>query len=92
LGIDAEILPIRAVTITDNSIDDAQTVLMTQKCVIKPLPTEELTRLFHLEKMHCFKLLDKRVKARTFERQNMELHIRVAILNRFTSLGNPVTI
>jgi Transposase DDE domain len=43
-------------------------------------------------KMHCFKLLGERLKARTFERQNTELHIRVAILNKFTKLGNPVTI
>lgn len=35
-------------------------------------------------KMHCFKCLGKRVTARTFERQVVELHIRVALLNRFS--------
>jgi hypothetical protein len=42
-------------------------------------------------KMHCFKRLGDRVMARTFERQNTELLIRVSILNRFTDLGTPVT-
>lgn len=43
-------------------------------------------------KMHCFKRLGERVMARTFERQVTELHIRVALLNRFTQLGRPVTV
>lgn len=43
-------------------------------------------------KMHCFKRLGERVMARTFERQVTELHIRVALLNRFTRLGCPVTV
>jgi len=30
--------------------------------------------------------------ARTFERQVVELHVRVAILNRFTQLGTPKTV
>ncbi len=38
-------------------------------------------------KMHCFKRLGERVMARTFERQITELHVRVALLNRFTRLG-----
>jgi len=42
-------------------------------------------------KMHCFKRLGERVMARTFERQVTELHIRVALLNRFSQLGFPVT-
>jgi len=29
--------------------------------------------------------------ARTFERQTTELHIRAALLNRFTRLGTPTT-
>lgn len=29
--------------------------------------------------------------ARMFERQVVELHVRVALLNRFTQLGRPVT-
>lgn len=43
-------------------------------------------------KMHCFKRLGERVMARTFERQVTELHIRVALLNRFTQLGRPTTV
>lgn len=44
--------------------------------------------------MHCFKRLDERVMAPTFERQVSvsELHVRVALLNRFTQLGHPATI
>ena len=43
-------------------------------------------------KMHCIKRLGERVMARTFERQVNELHIRAAILNRFTELGRPQTV
>lgn len=43
-------------------------------------------------KMHCFKRLGERVIAKAFERQVTELHIRVALLNRFTQLGRPVTV
>ncbi len=43
-------------------------------------------------KMHCFKRLGERVMARTFERQVAELHVRVALLNRFTQLGRPATV
>jgi Transposase DDE domain len=42
-------------------------------------------------KMYCFKRLSERVMARTFERQVTELHVRVAMLNRFTQLGRPNT-
>jgi hypothetical protein len=42
-------------------------------------------------KMHCVKLLGQRLMARDFDRQVAELHIRVAVLNRFTALGIPVT-
>lgn len=43
-------------------------------------------------KMHCFKRLGERVMARSFKRQVVELHIRVALLNRFTQLGCPITV
>lgn len=43
-------------------------------------------------KMHCFKRLGERVMARTFEPQVVELHVRVALLNRFTQLGRPTTV
>lgn len=43
-------------------------------------------------KMHCFKRLCERVMARTFELQVVELHVRVALLNRLTQLGRPTTV
>ena len=43
-------------------------------------------------KMHCIKRLGERVMSRTFERQVNELHIRAAILNKFTQLGCPQTV
>ena len=43
-------------------------------------------------KMHCFKHLGERVAARTFERQVVELHVRVALLNQFSQLGRPQTV
>ena len=43
-------------------------------------------------KMHCFKRLGERVTARTFDRQVVELHIRVALLNRFSQIGRPQTV
>jgi hypothetical protein len=41
--------------------------------------------------MHRVKLLGQRLMARDFDRQVAELHVRVAILNRFTARGIPVT-
>ncbi len=42
-------------------------------------------------KMNCLKLLGQKLMARGFDRQTAELQIRIAILNRFTALGIPVT-
>ena len=42
-------------------------------------------------KMNCMKLLGQRLAARAFDRQTAELQVRIAILNRFTALGIPVT-
>ena len=42
-------------------------------------------------KMHCMKLLGQSVMARHFERQVAEIQIRIALLNRYTALGIPVT-
>ena len=44
--------------------------------------------------MHCFKWVGERVMAmaRLFERQVVELHVRVALLNRFTQLGRPMIV
>jgi len=41
--------------------------------------------------MYCFKRLGERVMARTFERQVVELHVRVKLLNCFTQIGCPTT-
>jgi hypothetical protein len=42
--------------------------------------------------MHGFKRLGEPVMARTFERQVVALHLRVALLNRFAQLGRPTTV
>ena len=42
-------------------------------------------------KMNCMKLLGQKLAARDFHRQTAELQVRIAILNRFTALGIPVT-
>ena len=42
--------------------------------------------------MHCFKRLGEQVMVRTFERQVVALHVRVAPLNRFTQFGHPTTV
>ena len=42
-------------------------------------------------KMHCLKLLGQRLMARHFDRQVAELQVRIAVLNRYTALGIPVT-
>ena len=41
--------------------------------------------------MHCIKLLGQSLMARDFERQVAEIQIRIAVLNRYTALGIPVT-
>jgi len=42
-------------------------------------------------KMHCVKLLGQGLMARDFDRQVAELQTRIAVLNRYTALGIPVT-
>ena len=42
-------------------------------------------------KMHFVKLLGQSLMARDFDRQVAEIQIRVAVLNRYTALGIPVT-
>jgi hypothetical protein len=42
-------------------------------------------------KMHCVKRLGQSLMARDFDRQIAEIQIRVAVLNRYTALGIPVT-
>jgi hypothetical protein len=43
-------------------------------------------------KMRCLKLLGEQLMAKDFNRQVAEVHVRAAILNRFTQLGTPSTI
>ena len=53
---------------------------------------ERINRRSRVEtKMHCIKLLGQSLMARDFERQVAEIQIRIAILNRYTALGIPVT-
>ena len=42
-------------------------------------------------KMLCIKLLGDKLSARNFDSQVNEIHARVAVLNRFTELGRPLT-
>jgi len=42
-------------------------------------------------KMNCMKLLGQKLAARDLDRQTAELQVRIAILNRFTALGVPIT-
>ena len=42
-------------------------------------------------KMHCMKLLGQRLMARDFDRQVAEIQVRIAVLNRYTALGIPIT-
>jgi len=42
--------------------------------------------------MNCVKLLGQRLMSRVFDRQVAEVRIRVAVRNRFTALGIPVTV
>ena len=42
--------------------------------------------------MRCLKLLGERIMARDFDRQDAEVQIRIALMNRFTSLGTPKTV
>lgn len=42
-------------------------------------------------KMHCVKRLGQSLMARDFDRQVAEIQVRIAVLNRYTALGIPVT-
>lgn len=42
-------------------------------------------------KMHCIKRLGQALPARDFDRQVAESQSRIAVLNRYTALGIPVT-
>lgn len=42
--------------------------------------------------MRCVKLLGERIMARDFDRQDAEIQVRIALMNRFTALGAPETV
>lgn len=42
-------------------------------------------------KMNCIKLLGQSLMSRHFDRQVAEIQVRIAVLNRYTALGIPVT-
>jgi hypothetical protein len=42
-------------------------------------------------KMHCVKLLGQSLMVWDFDRQVAEIQVRIAVLNRYTALGIPVT-
>jgi hypothetical protein len=42
-------------------------------------------------KMNCVKLLGQGLMARDFDRQVAEIQVRIAVLNRYTALGIPIT-
>jgi Transposase DDE domain len=49
-------------------------------------------RRSHVEtKMHCVKLMGQSLMARDFDRQVAEIQVRIAVLNRYTAIGIPVT-
>ena len=41
--------------------------------------------------MHCVKLMGQSLMARDFDRQVAEIQVRIAVLNRYTALGIPIT-
>ena len=43
------------------------------------------------QRMNCIKLLGQSLMARDFDRQVAEIQVRVAVLNRYTALGIPIT-
>ncbi len=43
-------------------------------------------------KMHCTKLVGQSLMARDFDRHAAEIQVRIAVLNRYTALGIPVTV
>ncbi|VDS09847.1 hypothetical protein PARHAE_03055 [Paracoccus haematequi] len=42
--------------------------------------------------MRCLKPMGERIMARDFDRQDAEVRIRIAFMNRYTSLGTPETV
>lgn len=43
-------------------------------------------------KMHCVKLMGQSLMARDLDRQVAEIQVRIAVPNRYTALGIPVTV
>ncbi|KAA8608222.1 transposase [Salipiger aestuarii] len=42
--------------------------------------------------MSCIKRLSQTLMSTDFDRQVAEIHVRIAVLNRYTALGIPVTV
>ncbi|SPJ24127.1 hypothetical protein PAA8504_01954 [Palleronia abyssalis] len=41
--------------------------------------------------MNCVKLMGQRLMARDYDRQVAGIQVRIAIMNRYTALGIPIT-
>lgn len=80
-------MEIRTVAIAGNDVSDAQTLSV----LLEQIPDEEDIASRVETKMHCIKLLGQRADSTDFDRQITEVYVRVAILNRSTALGTPLT-
>ena len=43
------------------------------------------------QRMNCVKLMGQRLMARDYDRQVAGIQVRIAIMNRYTALGIPIT-
>ena len=97
IGIDAKTLQLRAVQLATNNVSTSQErneLLRTVKRFGRPLWKKwsgYYRRSLVETKMHCIKLLGDKLSARNFQNQVNEMHARVAVLNKFTELGRPLT-
>ena len=97
IGIDAKTLQLRAVQLATNNVSTSQErneLLRTVKRFGRPLWKKWSgyhRRSLVETKMHCIKLLGDKLSARNFQSQVNEMHARVAVLNKFTELGRPLT-
>ena len=92
LGIDATSLQIRAIEVTSNAIGDAAMAVIPPRKNASHWKKSSPGWAHRNEAIAACKRLGQRVTARTFERQVVELHVRVALLNRFSQIGRPRTV
>ena len=97
IGIDAKTLQLRAVQLATNNVSTSQernellrTVKRFGRTLWKKWSGYHRRSLVET-KMHCIKLLGDKLSARNFQNQVNEMHARVAVLNKFTELGRPLT-